>query len=486
MRNINENKENQLKEIIRISEKNKDKEQQPEVEVYYLYNNLEIDKKYENLFLINNTKSNFYIDIKKEEKNKKLTEIEKNVINVKNYLCNSLGNYRILNKSDFNKGSTSSTIKMLNDIKICMSLPNFILNNNTIPSIWYINSLLEYLNIIPDDYKENDFKKLFDELKEDLNKSIKNLDFQILILFRNKLKFIDKIQDYYENEKNSFNNIVNNEHVKYIVEKSFIPVKMTFKYNNEEKLFELAKSNIKEKSVEDKIIYEIPKKNQIVFKTIESFTRYFPNLSKYQLLQDINPIDIINELSINTYMKKYFEIIKEKITKNEFGINEYEIRYKEKITNYIMNKLYEKIYPPEHHDLDNKFFNNARKYSKKDPKLIIGKDYIFDIMLPDILNEVNKIHIEKNPYKKLECINNIFNYIESLIKFNEGEEKEIGADDIFPVLSYVLIKAHPYRFYSDIEFIKIFLDDNGKSDKNLYYFDSIFKGIINKDLKFEQ
>ena len=71
MRNINENKENQLKEIIRISEKNKDKEQQPEVEVYYLYNNLEIDKKYENLFLINNTKSNFYIDIKKEEKNKK-------------------------------------------------------------------------------------------------------------------------------------------------------------------------------------------------------------------------------------------------------------------------------------------------------------------------------------------------------------------------------------------------------------------------------
>ena len=50
-----------------------------------------------------------------------------------------------------------------------MSLPNFILNNDSnIPSIWYINSLLYYLNIIPDDYKENDFDKFFTELSENL------------------------------------------------------------------------------------------------------------------------------------------------------------------------------------------------------------------------------------------------------------------------------------------------------------------------------
>ena len=63
-----------------------------------------------------------------------------------------------------------------------MALPNFILSNKTIPSTWYINSILDYLNKIPDDYKENDYKKLFDELSQNLNDSINKLNFEILIL----------------------------------------------------------------------------------------------------------------------------------------------------------------------------------------------------------------------------------------------------------------------------------------------------------------
>ena len=141
-----------------------------------------------------------------------------------------------------------------------------------------------------------------------------------------------------------------------------------------------------------------------------------------------------------------------------------------------MNKLYEKIYPPENDDLDNKIFKKLKNLSETEPKLIIGKDYIFDIMLPDILNEFNQIHIEKSPYKKLECINNIFNYIKKLIKFNE-EDKEIGADDIGPVLNYVLIKGNPFRIHSDIEYIKIFLEDSGKNNQNLVYFESMLRGL---------
>ena len=77
IRKINGNKENESKKLIRISDKNRDKEQQTEVEIYYLYNSLEIDKNYDNLFLINNRIANFYIDIKKEGKNKTLSEKEK-------------------------------------------------------------------------------------------------------------------------------------------------------------------------------------------------------------------------------------------------------------------------------------------------------------------------------------------------------------------------------------------------------------------------
>ena len=50
---------------------------------------------------------------------------------------------------------SSNTLELLNDFKSYMSFPNFIVNDfSNSPSIWYINSLLYYLNIMPNDYKK--------------------------------------------------------------------------------------------------------------------------------------------------------------------------------------------------------------------------------------------------------------------------------------------------------------------------------------------
>ena len=480
----------QVREKIKKNENEKEKEKKIEkhleIENLYLFNSQSVEKKYEYLFKINNKIADFYIDIKKMEKNKSLSEKEKNIIKVKNYLCNSLGNYRLLKKSDFDIGATSDTIKMLQEIKLYMSLPNFILNNNTIPSVWYIDSILDYLNKIPDDYKENEYKKLFDELAQNLNDSLRILDFEKLILFRNKLKFLDKMEDYYEKVKLLVENISINEKIKQIVEELTIPVNIIFKYEDNEKKFELTKSNIKEKLFEDKIIYEESKKKFISLKTIEAFTRYFPNLSKYQLMQGINPFDIIKTLSINTKFNNYFDIIKEKILKHDIiDDNKYENIYKDKIKDYIMNKLYEKIYPPEPDDLDSKLFKKSMYLSWVEPNLIVdGKDYyIYDIILPDILNEFIKINVSKTPYKKFECIKRIIQYIISLIKFNEGIDKIPGAEDITPILAYVFIKGHPFRIFTDIEFIKIFLENCSDKDVNLANFESICNLILNSNYK---
>ena len=484
--NMGEIKEIDLKLLSKVKEKlKKNNFQNIEIENLYLFNSQYIEKKYEKLFTINAKIANFYIDIKKEEKKKILDEKEKNIIKVKNYLCSSLGNYRLLNKSDFNPGTTSNTIKMLNEIKSYMSLPNFILNNNTIPSIWYINSILDYLNKIPEDYKENDFKKLFTELIQNLNNSINDLDFEKLILFRNKLKFLDKMNNYYENIKQLINNISINEKVKKIVEESIIPVDLVFKYDDIEKKFEITKSIIKDKFFEDNIIYEDSKRNLMSFKTIESFSLNFPSLSKFQLLQGINPIDILKELSINKQFNKYFNIIKEHITKNDIiEINKYENLYQEKIIDYIMNKIYDKIYPPEPDEFDNKIFKKSMLLSWVEPNLIVeGKDYyIYDNLLPDILNEFKKINLEKTPNKKSLCIKKIFTYIINLIKFNVGEDKKPGAEDITPVLNYIFIKAHPFKIYTDIEFIKIFLNYE-VNEYNITTIESMYSLIENTTYK---
>jgi hypothetical protein len=366
---------------------------------------------------------------------------------------------------------------MLDEIKSYMSLPNFILSNNTIPSTWYINSILDYLEKIPEDYKANDYKKLFEELTKNINDSINLLNFEKLIMLRNKVKFLDKMYNYYENVKVSMNNIDINEKIKKIAEKSFIPIDIIFKYDDEEKKFELKKSSIKEKQFEDKIIYEDPKKKTISVKTIEAFTRYFPNLSKYQLMQGANPIDIIKELFISEQINNYFEIIKKELQKNNEIKDNIKV-YSDMMEDYIMNKIYEKIYPPEIDEMDNQIYKKTMQLSWVEPNMLVQKDYIYDNMLPDILNEFRKINSATTPHKKLNCIKKIIQYIFNLIQFNEGMDAEVGADDISPVLNYAFIKAHPFKLYTDLEFIKIFSESNGQTDNNIANIEGMYKIVI--------
>ena len=124
-----------------------------------------------------------------------------------------------------------------------------------------------------------------------------------------------------------------------------------------------------------------------------------------------------------------------------------------------MNKIYEKIYPPEPSDKDNKIYQKSVMLSWVQPQLIVEKDYIYDNILPDILDRIRQIQVVKTPLKKLKCIREIFELIQSLIRFNEGENKTmIGSDDITPVLNYAFIKATPFRIYTDLEFVKTFLE----------------------------
>ena len=472
----------EYKKKVKTKDRNKDKDHLLEIENYYLYNGHEVEKKYENLFSINNKIANFYIDIKKSVKSQKLDEKEKNLIKIKNYLCNSLGNYKVLDKSDFYMEKNDDTRKILEIIKTYMTIPNFILNNNVIPSIWYINSILEYLDKIPEEYKKDEYKKLFNELTENLNDAIKMLDFEKLIIFRNKLKFLNKTRDYYNNTNNLINNIILNEKIKHFVEEASIPIDMYFKFDEKEKRFDVTKSNIKEKLFEDRVIYDYPKKYRKTLKTIEAFTIYFPNLTKYQLLQGINPIKIIRDLSINQKLFGYFDIIKERLKndvfKNEISRNEYNI-YAERIKEYVMNKIYEKVYPPEPDELDSLIFQKAIKLSWLEPQYFHKKDYIYDIMLPDILNEFKQMNEVKTPYKKYNCIKNIMEYINSLIRFNEGLDKEdIGAEDTTPLLNYIFIKAHPFKIFTDLEFIKTF-STIGENNYFLKQFESIYKVLLN-------
>jgi len=445
-------------------EKNKKEKQNPnpvnEIECIFLFMDELYEKKYEYIFKLQNSSSNYYIDLKSMKKNN-LTQNERVLINIKNYLFSTLGNYRTLDISDFKQETIKNTLDIFKELKNHITLPDFVLNTNTVPSEWYINSLLDNLPLLEESYKENDFLKLYKEVYQNLNQSIEELSFNYLIMFKNRIKFIEKAQFYYESLENSTKEIIINEKIKSMVENIFLPIDVQFKYDDDEDndIFRIKYSNLKEKNFENKSFIQDNKKDIYIFKTIEAFASNFPDLVEYQIFQDENPIEIMTKLKMSNVLKEYFLLIREKIIKkNLLPENEFDFLYQNKIIDYFMNKIYDKIYPIEPETQDSEIYRKATMLSWVEPNLLINKDYIYETSLPDIIHQFQNVTSARTPQKKFNYIRNILELVNNLIIFNEGDKKDISLDDATPVLFYIFIKAHPFKIYTDLEFIKLFLD----------------------------
>ena len=243
--------------------------------------------------------------------------------------------------------------------------------------------------------------------------------------------------------------------------------------------------------MKDLDILEDKKNEKVIFRTLSSFIRYFPDLNKYQDKKDINPFQIIKDLSINKALFHYFDIIKNSfIQEKKICTGEkYDKIYDEKIKNYIMNKIYKKIYPRELEQEDSKLFQKTMHLSWVEPNMIIPGNSSLDVLdniLPDVLSEFKKLNKAHSPFVKFSCIKRIFENIGIIIKFNdggEGENRDIGAEDITPYLNYVLIRACPSRIFSDIKFIKFFLKNEGKNDYDFMNVEMMCNNILESDYK---
>jgi len=423
---------------------------------YFLFTKRIVNDKFKLLFEIDaNLYHNFHI--KEIEDAKTEEDLNKNIIiKVKNYISNSLYNYRLLEKNDFEEGTTNNTFQIFKELKRFMKSSNFIVDNS-IPSIWYINSLLSYLKKLPPEYQKNDFLKLYEEFKKDIQKNIEILDFQSLILFHNKLKFLSRAKKHYQLAKELVSDIDINIVVKKIVEEVPIPVEVYFKYDEEDRKLRIERSKLK--FLNDNEYIEDPKRGLII-KTIGIFTKKFPNLVRHQYLQGVDFFEMLAEIELPKKLNEYFSIIENNLVKRKIVTQKDYDKLKHQLEEYVMNKLYEKIYPQEPTMNDSQAFKKCVMLSWAEPKYFINKktNYVYDSFLPDVIYHFKQIHSEKTPRKKMECIKNIFVLINNVIKFND-REGECGADDSTSILTYSLVQAQPFCIYSDIKFVEIFFQD---------------------------
>ena len=348
-----------------------------------------------------------------------------------------------------------------------MKSSNFVVDG-TIPSEWYVKSLLEYLEKIPKDLTENDCKKLYEEIKNDVNDSIKELDFEAISVITEKFKYIQRRKKYYDNTLQHLVNIKINEETKDIIEKCIISVDIIFDIK-EEKLEENLENNlpigefdiIMSEKMDKRKIKEYEKKKIKIRRcpTIEIFTKKFPNLVKYQEMQDADILEIQQKLNFPAKLEDYFNIIRQVIEIRKIGGSNLN-SINEKIYDYVMGKVYDKVYPNEPHEKDNKIFQQSVRLSWTELKhfMKLKKKMVFGSFLSDVKELFQLTDSEKSPRKKFLNLAKINNSITFLLKFN-GTGNDIGVDDQLPILNYVLAKSQQLRMYSNGKYMELYIGD---------------------------
>ena len=388
-------------------------------------------------------------------------EKQKNsIIKIKNFLSDFLYNIIPLNKFNLPKSNINNTKDILNSIKNYSKLSNFILDIS-IPVEWYIESILNLIKNLSEDYSKNDFEKLYDELEKEIKSSINGYDIDFLLEYINRLKYIDKEKFYFEQFFKDLKDLELNQKVKDIVENDFIPVKISFNYEDQNKNFSIEKLKIKEEALLKKETKEISDNSPIhksYCRTILSFIEKFPDFSVFQEKQDIDILELQKNLSLPKKLKEYFfSIIREYLTKEYNKENELDlIQIENKIYDYVMSKINSKIFPKTYDD-DDKIFKNLFMLSWTEPKHFIqGKNnYIFDAFLPQVIDNFNSLDNAKSPRIKIIMIGKIFELISKIVFFNGGNTN-LGVDDQMPILNYCIVKAQPNRICSNIKFIELY------------------------------
>ena len=449
---------------------------------FFLFSELLTNEKYKKIFSMEQEKASFSLPELKttqtDEENWK-----NNVIKIKNFLCALLNNYRVLVKTDFVEGTTNNTISILSYLKKYMKVSNFVIDGS-IPSEWYVDSFLEYMKKIPPDLIANDCDFIYRELESDLNSSIKELDFESLSVILGKVKFCKRGITYYEKMKTLLIDIKLNEKVQKIIENEPIFVELEFKYNNKYKELKIKKSNKKDIRINsyDNIVLNKEIQKTYYCGTIKSFTKIFPNISKYHQIIEKNLTDMENELKLTQNLMNYFKIINDYLMSenssvyNLIGTREFG-NISIKIYDYVMEKLYDKIFPREPDPSDYKICDQCKQFSWIEPKNFIKSkiNFVFDSFLPDVIDYFKEIDTQKSPRKKLLYMSQIFQSISNVVKFSGGGSS--GVDDIMPILNYSFIKAKPPHMSSNCKYMELFIGEKKNKEEGNQL--AQLKGICN-------
>ena len=348
-------------------------------------------------------------------------------------------------------------------------------NNKKI--ILFLSYLQLHFRDIPDKYSKNNYSALFLELIKETEELINHLS-NTSILNQFHIKILDG---------NKLNTIVNYHYSQ--IKKMEKSICIQYLYN---KITFLAKFKIfQKKGFITKISYEPVKENDSIIPnvdTIISLIDVLPDFTKFEKNNE-NIINLEEKVEFPDALNNYFNdlrnsIKKEEITKN-FSNTDLNL-ISDELENYILFKLYDKIYPSKPLKEDTDFYNKCCCLNFIKPEnLVKNKKIINEKLWKTSIDYINEIDNKFTPVDKLRCIGKALSILQNSITFCSGKN-ELGVDDTIPPFIYILIKTKPKKLISNYYFCSLFLSPE-LSKKELGILLSQFGLAINviKDMSYK-
>ena len=451
------------------------KEEKKENKLYYflITDLLCLSDKYKKIFSKKN-EMNYYtikaLEDKEENKEKNL------IIKIKNLISGLLYNFITLTKDNMHSYLSNDITTILEELLILGKIPYYAFDNS-IPIIWYADSLLELIPQLPEDLRKNNCQILIEELINDVNESIKELGimFESLTLIKNKLNFTKRIKSSVDESIKIIKEIFLNEKIDTIIKKDKIEVGINLLEEKKNKILNIYKNlDISDFDIIDNKVHFSSIKSPFS-NTISEFIQNFPDFNIEYKYENVYHIDDFFSFQENIQIKKalnnFFKIIEEHL-KDNYKYSEEEFSdIRDKIIDYVMKELFDKLFPKQRSLEEKLNFEKTFLYSWIEPKHLMKNNsffYIYKSFLTDALRQINFFLNEKSIRKKIDCLHKLYKVIEDVIVFNGGKGV-LGADDFVPLLNFAYIKAQPERIYSHIKYCLLY-NPNKIPGNEVYYF----------------
>ena len=314
---------------------------------------------------------------------------------------------------------------------------------------------ITYLQIniknLPLESTNNNYSKLFIDIIKDILNLLKSLQNNILNQFYLKIREGEKLNLIFSKYSSEIKSMEKYYTVNFIFNKLILPIPVKDQIKKE-KSFKNEKQNLE------------PIKRALSLQTEKTISNFIINFEDFgEFSEEIDDILLHeNKEGIPKMIKNYFKEINN-LTKKEpsvmkYSNSEYISSICYDLENYILLKLYKKLFPSFPSKSDEFIYNKCVRLNFIKPgNIITDIKMINDNLLLKATEYINNIDEKYTPIDKIKMFGKAFQILQNTMTFSSGKS-DFGIDDTLPFLIYLMIKAKPKMLNSNYIFCKYYIN----------------------------